>query len=228
MNLGAFVLPTLLGYWVVYRTHVFKPTLAQTPPYTFALLCAAVGLALGLLATAYTFALQSLVHSPPADPAAWFGGQLSLDDISTLTVLLVMTPVVPWAINCCYTKESLADNWLVPGESPFDRILREACEHRRVNNNRGGFVEIVTRSSDAYIGFVKGPQYPWDWPDDVLIVPLVVGYRHQDTRHFVPTQYHTKGKVLSELVLPRASVVSVTRVGPHTVAPSRRPFPSNP
>ncbi len=221
MNLASFVLPTLLGYWIVYRTHLFKPTLAQTPPYTFALLCAIVGLALGLFATAYAYALHALIHSPPTDTAGWFRSQLNLDDMSTFLILLFSTPFVPWVTNLIYTEKDVARDWLVPGESPFDRILREAFEYRRTHNNRGGLVEVVTHTSDSYIGFVKGPNFPWEWPDDVLIVPLVIGYRHADTRHLVPTARYSKGKTVSELALPRSSVASITNVTPTSFGPAR-------
>ena len=215
MTLSAVIIPALAGYWIVYRTFYFKPTLAQTPPYAFPLLCAVIGVLLGVVAVAYTRALHVVIHSPPADWREWWLAQLNFDDLSTAGVLLLAALITPFIGNALITKKDVARKWLVPDESPLDRLLRETFEHR-------GFVEVVTQSADAYIGRVAGPEYPWEWPEDIVIIPLIIGYRDPRTREFVRTRAWDGQRPRTELVLPRASVLSVAEIVPRGLVPARR------
>ena len=215
MSLGTLVIPALAGYWIVYNTYYFKPTLAQTPPYAFPLLCAVVGILQGAAAVAYARALHVLVHPVPADWRAWWSVQTNFDDLSAVGVVLLSALLFPSVANMLVPATDVARKWLVPDESPLDRLLRESFERR-------SFVEVVTQAGDSYIGRVVGPKYPWQWPADIVIVPLIIGYRDEQTRHFVRTAAYDRGKKLTNVVIPRPSVLSVTETVPSGLAPPRQ------
>lgn len=218
MSLGFLVVPALAGYWIVSRTYYFKPTLAQTPPYAFPLLCAVFGILFGILlgavAIAFSRALHLLIACGPSEWTTWWSEQLKFEDLTTVAILLTLALITPSIVNRLVTPEDVARKWLVPNESPLDRLLREAFERRE-------FVEVVTQSADSYIGRVVGPNYPWEWPDDIVLVPLIIGYRDPETRKFMLTAAWRRGRKRTSVVLPRSSVVSVTRVVPGSVAPPK-------
>ena len=212
-------MPALAGYWIVSQTYYFKPTLAQTLPYAFPLQCAVLGIlfsiVLGGLAVPLSHGLHVAISCCSSqDWQSWWTAQLKLENLSTVAIFLVLALITPSIVNRVISAEDVARKWLVPDESPLDRLLREAFE-------RKGFVEVVNQSADAYIGRVVGPIYPWEWPDDIVIVPYIIGYRDPDTRKFMRTAAWNHEKKRTRVVLPRSSVVSVTRVVPKGLAPPR-------
>ena len=211
-------MPALAGYWIASRTYYFKPTLAQTPAYAFPLLCAVTGVIWYVAAVSYFLALHAIIHSPPASWGTLLDAQLSLRDPLTVGALGLSALMVPYVINILMPAEEVARKWLVPDESPIDRLLREAYENRRS-------VEVVTHSSDAYIGRVVGPAYPWEWPEDIMIIPRVVGYRHSQSRSFVVTTVYRDRAKRPTIVLPRSSVSPSGAAIAPLISASQKPPP---
>ena len=220
MSVGAAIFPALAGYWIVSRTHLFQPRVAKTPTYAFLFECAVQGVAAATIATAIAFAYHAVTcpcsDAPPAEFLPWWQDQITLNDPSTAIVLLALALATPLIVNLLFPAREVARKWRVPNESPVDRVLREAHEHRPLR-----LVELVTTSGDSYIGRVVGPRYPWEWPDDVLIVPYLIGYRDPGTRAFVLNDRDVSTKRRSTFAFPRASVLSVATVFPGSLAPPR-------
>ena len=215
MSLGAIVVPAVVGYWLLRRTHYFKPAVARTPSYAFAFFCASVGILAGALALGFTRLIHVLVHPEPAAWFPWWQAQLSFEDPSTATVMILFAVTASSVVNHLIPEQDVARKWLVPEEGRVNRALRESYEKRRV-------VEVVTGSGDSYIGLIVGERYPWEWGDDVAIVPVAIGYRDEGTRALTLTSVRQVGARLDEVEvvsLPRTSVTSVTTFAAHGIGP---------
>ena len=218
MNLGAVVVPALVGYWILRQTHYFKPAVAQTPSYAFAFFSASIGVLAGAVALALTRLFHVLTRVEPAAWYPWWQAQLSFEDPSTVFVMILLAVTTSGVVNRLITERDVARKWVIPDESRVGRLLRESVEKQRL-------VEVVTLSRDSYVGLVEGGRYPWEWGEDIAIVPIAVGYRDEETRRLVLTGIRPKGVQLSEgniVAVPRSSVVSVTMFTTGGIAPPRR------
>ena len=215
MNFGAVLIPAVVGYWILRQTHYFRPAVAQTPSYAFAFYCASIGMLAGVAALGLTRLVHLLVRPEPAAWYPWWQAQLSFEDPSTATVMILLAVIASSVVNHLIPERGVARKWVVPEEGRVNRLLRESYEKRQ-------FVEVVARSRDSYIGLVAGERFPWEWGEDVAIVPVAIGYRDEATRSLILTRVRGSRAQPDEanvVALPRASVISVTTFTASNIAP---------
>lgn len=160
MNFGAVLIPAVVGYWILRQTHYFRPAVAQTPSYAFAFYCASIGMLAGVAALGLTRLVHLLVRPEPAAWYPWWQAQLSFEDPSTATVMILLA--------------------------------------------------------------VIASRFPWEWGEDVAIVPVAIGYRDEATRSLILTRVRGSRAQPDEanvVALPRASVISVTTFTASNIAP---------
>ena len=201
MTTGLVVVPLLVGYWIVWRTHYFKPTLAQTPAYAFLLQCAVIGLIHTGTAVFLSWACCRLTECNSSESfRQWWDGQISLENPSTAIFLLISALVIPFLVNAVVTRNDVARKWFVANESPLDRSLREAFEARNA-------VEVALESGLSYVGLVKGPSYPWEWPEDIRLIHVFTGHPEPNGKR---TYRRIWPKRKSTIAIARSSVASIS------------------
>ena len=90
--------------------------------------------------------------------------------------------------------------WAAETENQFGSILRESMERKKL-------IEVSLTNRKSYVGLVTAEDPEGGWEHAVTLLPLLSGYRHQNTRRLIITNNYAAAAQRSATSLADLSVV---------------------
>ena len=212
MGLGDLLVPALGGYLFLQIWHWSRIRFLREPGYHIVFRSAAVGLGLYLLASGAVAIIRRFDNAVigaaltwvPMDPRSGAAGAASL-----LSVVLGF--VMPLVLNLFHSQDEASRRAAKKAGRLREIVLDEAMRS-------WGFVEVTLRSSKSYVGLVHKIEMALPGDSDLALIPLLSGYRHQETRelrittNYFPLFYESSEVRPSEamrVTIPLSELVSV-------------------
>lgn len=182
MGLRLFLVPTVGGYWFLTHCNYTRYRAFRDSGYHVLFSSAFVG---ALLFGVAHMIIRLLNHFCPQINAFW-AGYFPAAYSDTVVLSVVLGAALPLLINRFYDQERGAQRVARENNDFVELLLAAAISRREL-------VELSLHSGKSYIGFVveSGIKRQQGEPD-VVLVPMLSGYRDQETRELkIITHYAT-------------------------------------
>lgn len=215
MGLGLALVPALGGFLFLLLCNATRPGTQQWPGYHLVFASALAGVV--FYAVSFLAAASFDLGDAAFVKAALARG--ALDErygtaISAAVLSVSLPPVAAWVANRWVSRET-ADRRAAERAGRLREILLHDAMRER------GLVEVSLETGKSYVAFVQKVVIGQPHDSDVVLVPMLSGYRHRDTRDLHLTIHYAP-------ILDRERTVGMTGDLPVGVALSRivsvRPF----
>ena len=213
MSLALLLLPAVGGYWFLINWNYTRYQVERDSGYRLLFKCALVGILLYCSAEAITLASDFLC---PCLTALWdshFPKPYTSEVAVSLGLALVLPPLFNWRFGRPYTKLRGARRVASNAGDHIELLIDRAIEERQA-------IELSLRSRKTYIGVATESGIGAGADADLVLIPLLSGYRSENTLELVvTTNYHhviseytegEQGRTVGDLrvVIPLSEVVS--------------------
>jgi len=209
--LQLLLVPALGGYWLLTNIYIYKYRIFRESGYHLFLSVALCGTSLLVLARLCVVLFHGCV--PARVVAAWME-YAPFDYSGTVAISAVLAITVPVVINF-FTDEKKAAMKAAKISGDFiECALQEAIDERKL-------VELSTKSGKSYVGIATESGFDVRVDCDVILIPVMSGYRDKETRKVVFTTNYAD--LLSswdgewnefQVVLPADDIASVRHFNP--------------
>ena len=213
MSLSLLLLPAVGGYWFLTNWNYTRYQVERDSGYRLLFKCALVGILFYCVSRALTSAVDLICPSLTLLWDAHFPEPYTSEVALSLGLALVLPPLFNWRLGWRYTKVQGARRVASNAGDHIELLIDRAIEERKA-------IEISLRSRKVYIGAATESGVGAISDTDVILIPVLSGYRKEDTLELVvTTNYfdiisdHTgegSGRTVQELrvVIPLSEVVS--------------------
>lgn len=179
MTLGWFLIPAVTGYWFLTHLHFTRYGALRDSGYHVFFRAVIAGVILAFLAYTSIFLLNPRI---PEVSIIWKSFMpIPYSGMAMLTILLGW--VLPIVGNLFYGKEKAA-RWAARQNGDLiELLIAESIEYQRL-------IELSLKSGKSYIGFALESGITSQDESDISLIPMVSGYRNQDTQELeITTNY---------------------------------------
>ena len=213
MSLALLLLPAMGGYWFLINWNYTRYQVERDSGYRLLFKCALVGIILYCSSRALTFALDLICPSLTLLWDAHFPEPYTSEVALSLGLALVLPPLFNWRLGCRYTKVQGARRVAGNAGDHIELLIDRAIAERKA-------IEVSLRSRKTYIGVPVESGIGAASDTDLVLIPLMSGYRKEDTLELVVTTNYLdvisdytregSGRNVRELrvVIPLSEVVS--------------------
>ena len=217
MNLGLLLIPALGGYYLLSRTLLWRYWVARQAGYKLFFSAAIAGVVLLVLARLIAVIWPSDLGAPIL---AWWRHYAPFDYAGTVAISAALAVIIPLVANLFLDKNKCAMQAANAQGDLIECLMQEALDS-------GYLVEISTKSSKSYIGFVQHSSVTASEESDIAITPIASGYRDGKTRDLVITTNYLPMlldrspdtqdfREHFRVVIPLAEIASARRFDPDT------------
>ena len=214
MGLGLALVPALGGFLFLLLCNVTRPGTRQSPGYHLVFASALAGVvfyAVSFLAAAcFNLGDAEVVRAALAHGA--LDGRYGTA-VSAAVLSLSLPPVAAWIANRWVSRDKADRRAAIRAGRLREIVLHEAMREH-------GLVEVSLESGKSYVAFVQ--QVVIGQPDDsdVLLVPILSGYRHPETRDLhITTNYSSVLERQPEAGMNRDLPIGISLSGIVSVRP---------
>ena len=216
MNLGLFLIPALGGYYLLSRTLVSRYWVARQAGYKLFFSAAIAGVVLLLVARLIAVIWPSDLGAPIL---AWWCDYAPFEYAGTVAISATLAVIIPLVANPFLDENKYAMQAANAHGDLIECLMQEALDSSYL-------VEISTKSSKSYIGFVQCSSVAAGGESDIAITPIASGYRDSKTRDLaITTNYLSVLRSNSQdtqdfrehfrVVIPLPEIASARRFDPH-------------
>ena len=179
MALGWFLIPAVTGYWFLTHLHFTRYDALRDSGYHVFFRAVIAGVILAFIAYTSIFLLNPRM---PEVSMIWKSFMpISHSGTAMLTVLLGW--VLPIVGNLFYGEEKAARRAAKQSGDLIELLIAESIEYQRL-------IELSLKSGKSYIGFALESGITSQDESDISLIPMVSGYRNQDTQELeITTNY---------------------------------------
>ena len=211
MGLGLLLIPSLGGYWFLRRANFTRFEIYRLSGYHLLFRSALAGIILASFAHPIALFIDALV---PQLRSFWYA-YISVNYVDTAILSILLAAIIPPVINRFHSEERAAKRTSENYGDLIELMIARAFEQIKL-------IELSLKNRKSYIGFVLWRSITKRGQSDVTLVPVVSGYRFEDTlelcitTNYAPIIYKwikEKPKKLSDfrdfnVVIPRSEVSS--------------------
>ena len=209
MSLGLLLLPAVGGYWFLTNWNYTRYQLERDSGYRLLFRSAIVGILLYCFSRAVTLAVDLICPSLTLLWDAHFPEPYTSEVALSLGLALVVPPLFNLRCSSLQGARRVATN----AGDHIELLIDRAIEERKT-------IELSLRSRKTYIGAATESGIGAVSDTDVVLIPLLSGYRKEDTLELVVTTNYSEiisnytgegsGRTVRELriVIPLSEVVS--------------------
>lgn len=211
MILQLLLVPALGGYWLLTNIYIYKFLIYRESGYHLFLSVALCGTVLLVLARLCVVLFQGYV---PARVVAFWTEYALFDYSGTVAISAVLAITIPVVCNFFTDEKEEAMKAARTSGDFIERALQEAIDGRKL-------VELSTKSGKSYVGLATESGVDVRVDCDVVLIPVMSGYRDRETREVVFTTNYAE--LLSswksdrdefQIVLPGDEIASVRHFDP--------------
>ncbi len=184
MGLGLALFPALGGYVFLLLCNATRPGVRHTPGYHLIFASALAGVV--SYAVSFLIAACSDLGSVQVVKAALTRATMDArygTAVSAAVLSVILPPVAAWVANR-WVSRATADRRAAERTGR----LREVLLHDAMSER--GLVEVSLETGKSYVAFVQKIVIAQPQNADVLLIPLLSGYRHPETRDLhITTNY---------------------------------------
>ena len=180
MNIGLFLIPALAGYWFLTHAYVTRYDVQRYSGYQLFFACAIAGAALLAVARLLVVLLDGLV--PVAIQVFW-KTYAPFDYSGTLVFGGLLAGALPPVVNLFTTKHVRATKAARASGNLIECLIQDALDSSTL-------IELSTKNGKSYVGFARESGVAITGEADVALIPLMSGYRHDDTRELEITTHY--------------------------------------
>ena len=177
MNLGLLLIPALGGYYLLSRTVVWRYGVARQAGYKLFFSAATAGVGLLIVARLIVVIWPSDLGAPIVD---WWYDYAPFEYAGTVAISVALAVIIPLVANPFLDENKYAMRAADAHGDLIEYLMQEALDSSHL-------VEISTKSSKSYIGFVQFSSVTASEESDIAIAPIASGYRDSKTRALVIT-----------------------------------------
>ena len=212
MGLGLLLIPSLGGYWFLQRANFTRFEIYRLSGYHLLFRSALAGIILASFAHPIALFIDALV---PQLRSFWYA-YISVNYVDTAILSILLAAIIPPVINRFHSEERAAKRTAENYGDLIEMMIARAFEQRKL-------IELSLKNRKSYIGMVRQRSITKRGQSDVTLVPVVSGYRSEDTLElhittdYVPIIYEMIKNDPDEIpeilrdfnvVLPRSEVCS--------------------
>ena len=211
MGLGLLLIPSLGGYLFLQYANFTRFEIYRLSGYHLLFRSALAGIPLALVGHIIAISVNLLV---PQLRSYWYT-HVPVDYGDSAILSLLLAVAIPSVINWFYRKEKAAKRTANNYGDLIELMITRAFEQIKL-------IELSLKNRKSYIGFVLWRSITKRGQSDVTLVPVVSGYRSEDTiKLYITTNYapiiyegiKEKPKKISKfrdfnVVIPRSEVAS--------------------
>lgn len=215
MGLGLALVPALGGFLFLLLCNATRPGTRQSPGYHLVFASALAG----VVFYAISFLAAASLDLGDAEVVRAALAHGALDGrygtaVSAAVLSLSLPPVAAWVANRWVSREKADRRAAIRAGRLREIVLHDAMRER-------GLVEVSLETGKSYVAFVQQVVIAQPHDTDVVLVPVLSGYRHANTGDLHLTIHYAP-------ILDRVRAVGMTGDLPVGVALSRivsvRPF----
>lgn len=170
MGLGLLLIPSLGGYWFLQHANFTRFEIYRLSGYHLLFRSALAGILLASSAHLITLIIDALV---PPIRIFWYA-YIPVDYLDTAILSILLAAAIPPVINRFHSEEKAAKRTAEKYGDLIELVIARAFEQRKL-------IELSLKNRKSYIGMVLWRSITKRGQSDVTLVPVVSGYRSEDT-----------------------------------------------
>ena len=200
MTLGALLIPTLVGYLFVTSVYYTRYGILRDSGYHVLFRSAIAGCILAV--TSRLLIIFWLLPMFPGTAALWKSYVPSAYS-GTIVLSIILALISALLINRFYSKEKAAESAARESGDYIELLINESI-------GKPKHIELSLRSGKSYIGIPQQSGITGLGESDVSLIPIVSGYRSEDTRELILTTNYAP--VIAKLIAEDPSLSGIARV----------------